>query len=215
MAPSDERYKDDNKAPDAPTEQPEEEKKKQRGMSVLFLILPIAAIIVLTLGVANWKTFAQWLGQPSCPTCPKSTARVGQAQNPQGGVAPEAVRTTTTVARRTTTTLRAAEAAPMIKVEELKTRLDKGEDIKIYDVRAQSSYETDHITGSLSLPLGEITDRYKEVPRDPEVVLYCACPNHTAIMAYRVLAQHGYENVKVLEEGIGGWRLQGYPVEKG
>ena len=36
---------------------------------------------------------------------------------------------------------------------------------------------------------------------------------HQASLAYKVLEQKGYRNMRVLREGIPGWQQKGYPLE--
>ena len=61
-----------------------------------------------------------------------------------------------------------------IAPEELKQKLDLGEDIMIIDVRHDLDVETDPyiIPGARRIP-PEQPERYAEVPKDREVVLYC------------------------------------------
>jgi rhodanese-related sulfurtransferase len=61
-------------------------------------------------------------------------------------------------------------------VQELKTRMDRGEDILVIDVRTGSEYTAskDKIKGALRIPLYELEDgRYKELPQDKEIIAYC------------------------------------------
>ena len=50
---------------------------------------------------------------------------------------------------------------------------DAGEAVLV-DVRTKGTYEAAHIAGAISLPSGEIPDRYKELPTDRLVIFYCA-----------------------------------------
>lgn len=218
MAPEDERptEKDNASGPPSSDETEPAKKEKDSRLSVLTLALPVAAVVILTLTIANWQALAQWLGGSSCPTCGSSAGTT--APNPilGGGRTPTTRANTATTSTATTLISTAQNEEPAyITVEELKTKMDNKEDVHVFDVRSKSAYDTEHITGAKSIPLAEVPDRYKEVPREGEVVLYCSCPTHTAIMAYRTLAQHDYDNAKVLKEGLGGWRTEGYPVESG
>lgn len=61
-----------------------------------------------------------------------------------------------------------------ITPEELKQKLDSGEDVMIIDVRHALDFETDPylIPGTLRIP-SEQLESYPEVPKDREVVVYC------------------------------------------
>ena len=58
--------------------------------------------------------------------------------------------------------------------EELKKKLDSGEDVMIIDVRHSLDFEADPyiIPGALRIP-SEQLESYPEVPKDREVVVYC------------------------------------------
>ena len=61
---------------------------------------------------------------------------------------------------------------PRITLEELKDKLDKKADVIIVDVRGDFSFKQEHIKGAISIALGEVETRHKELPRDKEIVLY-------------------------------------------
>jgi len=67
--------------------------------------------------------------------------------------------------------LRTARITP----EELKARLDRGEEIVIVDLRHALDLDAEphHIPGALHLTPDEIENRHAEIPRDRDVVLYC------------------------------------------
>ena len=62
---------------------------------------------------------------------------------------------------------------PRIKPQELKEKLDAGEEVIVVDARSLDSYESHHIPGALSIPLAEIEERHGELPQEGEIVLYC------------------------------------------
>jgi rhodanese-related sulfurtransferase/DNA-binding transcriptional ArsR family regulator len=95
---------------------------------------------------------------------------------------------------------------------ELAERLRTGE-VVVLDVRPAQEYEAGHIAGALSLPIGELTRRLREVPSDREVVAYCRGPYCVfADDAVRALRRHGYHAAR-LEDGYPEWSLAGLPVE--
>lgn len=67
--------------------------------------------------------------------------------------------------------LRIARIAP----EELKRKLDAGEDIVVVDLRSTIEFETDtaKVRGAIHMLPGELEVRHQEIPRDRDVVLYC------------------------------------------
>ena len=66
-----------------------------------------------------------------------------------------------------------------ITPEELKTKLDGGEEMIVVDVRDRIDFESEPaiIPGALHLTVDELDLRHKEIPREREIVLYCTCPS--------------------------------------
>src|SRR2546428_13483749 len=62
-----------------------------------------------------------------------------------------------------------------ITPEELKTRLDAGDDVMIVDLRARIDFDAEPsiIPGALHLMTEELEARHREIPRDRDIVLYC------------------------------------------
>ncbi|MBC8265099.1 MAG: rhodanese-like domain-containing protein [Anaerolineales bacterium] len=63
---------------------------------------------------------------------------------------------------------------PRVRLEQLKEKLDAGADIVIVDVRSKEEFAESHIPGAVSIPWEEIEARYPELPRDKEIITYCA-----------------------------------------
>ena len=87
---------------------------------------------------------------------------------------------------------------------ELKSRLDKGEDLFILDVREPSEYQINRIPGSTLIPLGELPRRYQELPRDREIIAQCKMGGRSA-KAMEYLKTVGFTKVKNLRGGILEW----------
>ena len=62
-----------------------------------------------------------------------------------------------------------------ITPEELKSKLDAGEDLMILDVRHSLEFkaEPQTIPGALFLPLEQLQNSQPSIPRDREIILYC------------------------------------------
>jgi membrane protein DedA with SNARE-associated domain len=62
-----------------------------------------------------------------------------------------------------------------ISPEDLKARLDDGEDLMIVDVRDRIDFaaEPSIIPGALHLSIEDLEARHREIPRDRDIVLYC------------------------------------------
>ncbi|MDQ2898698.1 MAG: VTT domain-containing protein [Acidobacteriota bacterium] len=65
-------------------------------------------------------------------------------------------------------------AIARITPEELKSKLDAGEDVMVVDLRSALSGAEDAIPGALRISSEELTGRHHEIPRDRDIVLYCS-----------------------------------------
>jgi rhodanese-related sulfurtransferase len=100
----------------------------------------------------------------------------------------------------------------LVTAEELKAKLARNEAVTIIDVRATSSYvDSDaRIKGAIYVKLRRLSSRLgfpplKNVPRNSEVVTYCACPNdESSTRAAQILSDAGFQRVRILK---GGWRM--------
>jgi rhodanese-related sulfurtransferase len=105
--------------------------------------------------------------------------------------------------------------------EELKAKVSRNEKLLILDVRSTDSYASSNnrIKGAMHIKLRRLKSRLtmppiKDVPRDREVITYCACPNEeSAIRAAQILVESGFKNVRALKSGWDGWLKVGGPVE--
>lgn len=77
--------------------------------------------------------------------------------------------------------------------------LDKTNSLLV-DVRPAVLYNMGTIDGAINIPLEELRNRISEIPKDKEVVLFCQV-GLNAYLAYRILAQHGYQNIRNLSGG--------------
>lgn len=98
----------------------------------------------------------------------------------------------------------AAEGSGEITVEELKRRLDQGEDLFILDVRNPEEYQICRLPGSVLIPLGQLTQRHQELPRERELIVHCKSGMRSA-RAIHFLRQQGFTRLKNLKGGILAW----------
>ena len=90
-----------------------------------------------------------------------------------------------------------------IQVEELKRRLDAGEDLFVLDVREPHEYQICHINGHL-IPLGDLPKRVHELDSSREIVAHCRSGVRSA-KAVAFLQQAGFKKVHNLAGGILAW----------
>lgn len=105
---------------------------------------------------------------------------------------------------------------PMIAVDELKQRLDAGEDILLLDVRSAKDYvgEQGHIKGSILIPVEELEQRLDEINDYQEKPIVTICrTDRKSTKAAQLLAQKGFADVHVTKMGMTDWNSKAYPVE--
>ena len=90
-----------------------------------------------------------------------------------------------------------------ISVQELKEKLDKGEDFQLIDVREDFEYETSNLGGEL-IPLGGILIETDKIAKDKDVVIMCRSGKRSA-MAIQQLEAQGFTNLYNLYGGILAW----------
>ncbi len=84
---------------------------------------------------------------------------------------------------------------------ELKERLDKGEDIKVIDVREPYEAEMANFGAEL-IPMGTVMENLDKIRRDGDVVVHCRSGKRSASVIHVLSTQHGYTNLINLEGGI-------------
>jgi sulfur-carrier protein adenylyltransferase/sulfurtransferase len=87
---------------------------------------------------------------------------------------------------------------------ELKQRLDRGDTLKIVDVREPNEYQINRIPGSELIPLGDIPKRYTELNKNDEIVVHCKMGGRSA-KAADFLRSVGFTRVLNLRGGILDW----------
>jgi len=94
-------------------------------------------------------------------------------------------------------------AVPEITPKELKTRLDKGDDLFILDVREPHEYQICNLNGYL-IPLGDLPKRVHELDSSRDIVAHCRSGVRSG-KAVTFLRQAGFKKVHNLTGGILAW----------
>jgi rhodanese-related sulfurtransferase len=102
-----------------------------------------------------------------------------------------------------------------VSLDDVKGKLDRGEQFLLVDVREESEYAKDHLPGSVHMGKGVIErDIEERVPQlDAPVVLYCGGGYRSALAADN-LQKMGYTNVASMDGGIRGWREKHFPLTR-
>ncbi|MEP6960245.1 MAG: VTT domain-containing protein [Nitrospirota bacterium] len=102
---------------------------------------------------------------------------------------------------------RVERLVPRLTVQEVTEKIAAGGAPVIIDLRSQGARrEVPGIPGSLTLSVEEVIAGYRELPRDRDVILYCACPlDRASVQAARKLREKGLTRVWPLIGGIEAW----------
>jgi len=96
--------------------------------------------------------------------------------------------------------------------DELLRRVQEGK-VTVLDVRPTEEYRAGHIPGALSIPVGELQARLKELPKGRAIVAYCRGPYCVmAVEAVELLRKKGFRAER-MELGVLDWRALGLAVE--
>ncbi len=97
-------------------------------------------------------------------------------------------------------------AVPQITPQELKARLDAGDDLLILDVREPHEWDISNLEplGAILIPQGQVLERMNELDTAKEIVVQCRSGARSAAVV-RQLQQHGFQKLWNLEGGINRW----------
>ncbi len=79
-----------------------------------------------------------------------------------------------------------------------------GDDI-LLDVRSADEFNTETISGAINIPVDELRDRLRELPKDKTIYIFCQV-GLRGYLAQRILLQHGYDRVMNLSGGYKLWK---------
>jgi rhodanese-related sulfurtransferase len=103
-----------------------------------------------------------------------------------------------------------------LTVDQVKAKLDRGEKFHLVDVREDTEWAKDHVSGAIHLGKGVIErDIEQRIPeKSAEIILYCGGGFRSALAADN-LQKMGYKNVLSMDGGIRDWREKNYPLTAG
>lgn len=99
-----------------------------------------------------------------------------------------------------------------ISPEEVQQKIERGETLRLIDVRTPGEYAKYHILSILLLPMDEFARGFRAV-LDPDDEIICICEHGVrSESAARYLVAQGYSNVATM---LGGMAAYTGPVESG
>jgi len=104
----------------------------------------------------------------------------------------------------------ALQQVPQITVEELNSRIQKGQ-LQVLDVRREAEWEAGHIEGADWYPLDRFKAALPEIDRNAGVAVHCKSGYRSAI-ACSLLQRAGHNNVVNLIGGLDAWQQAQLPT---
>jgi rhodanese-related sulfurtransferase len=100
-----------------------------------------------------------------------------------------------------------------VSIDELLKRARKA-DVVILDTRPAPEFAAGHIAGAISVPVEDLQQELRKLPKSKEYVAYCRGPYCVyADRAVEFLRKHGRRARRLLE-GFPEWKAAGLPVEE-
>ncbi len=99
-----------------------------------------------------------------------------------------------------------------VALHELRKRVAAGE-VLVIDVRPGDEYRNAHFPGAVSVPMEQLEQRVRDLPRDREIIAYCRGPycvlSHEAVLRLR---EKGFQ-ARRWTAGVAEWKRAGVRLE--
>ena len=100
----------------------------------------------------------------------------------------------------------------LISRDELKEKIDRGDEFKLVMTHSDWGFKAKHIPGSLNL--SQANQAAELLDLTDEIVIYCSDEKCAASrFAFEQLISAGYKNVRRYAGGIDDWEANGLPLE--
>ena len=102
-----------------------------------------------------------------------------------------------------------------ISREELKAKMDRGDDFVLVEALSRPHFESSHLPGAINLPYEFVDEAERVLPdKRAEIVVYCMNEEcESSREEARELQEMGYRHVLHYAGGKQGWIKAGLPVE--
>jgi glyoxylase-like metal-dependent hydrolase (beta-lactamase superfamily II)/rhodanese-related sulfurtransferase len=77
----------------------------------------------------------------------------------------------------------------------------KAHEVKLFDVRKKSEFDSEHVEGAINVPLNQINQHLAEFPKEEPFMVHCA-GGYRSMIAASILKQRGYHNFKDIAGGF-------------
>ena len=83
----------------------------------------------------------------------------------------------------------------------------------LLDVREPSEWRAGHAPGATLIPLGQLSQRLAELPREREIIAVCRSGNRSGVAA-GILRGAGFTQVHNMTGGMNAWARAGLPIKR-
>ena len=101
---------------------------------------------------------------------------------------------------------------PEIAVDDLDEAL-RNESVRVLDVREDWEFRRGRVPGAVSVPLGQLSVRFAELPQDKPYAEICESGSRS-MSAADFLLSRGFVGAVSVRGGTGAWARAGRPIEK-
>ena len=84
----------------------------------------------------------------------------------------------------------------------------------LIDVREQTEWDAGHLPSAKHLPMGQVTVRLTELPKNQKIIFTCRSGNRSGHIKDLLIDEYGFTDVHNQLGGIIAWQLEGLPVVK-
>lgn len=78
-----------------------------------------------------------------------------------------------------------------ISMRQLEGMLNRGGTFLLLDVRSREEFSSGHLRGAVNIPFDELEERFYELPKGKDIIVYCAYGSHS-MRAARFLDRQGF-----------------------
>ncbi len=102
---------------------------------------------------------------------------------------------------------------PTIHAQQLKNRLEEDYSFTVLDVRTDKEWEAGHLPGAKHIYIGELMNKWKEIPQNGPVTTFCGSGKR-ALIAASILKQQKFAQVEVCFGSMMACKEIGCPIEQ-
>ena len=151
--------------------------RHKTGFAYKLILLSLVVVVLALIAQACGGKEKEVSITPSSTLVETPVPTIINTQTPMTTLEPTSVPTpeltsTPTISPTATTTSVPVSA---ISVEDVKLKLDGGQNFTLVDVRDKQAFDESHIDKAISIPLNELAERYTEIPQGLEIIVYTEC----------------------------------------